>query len=448
MTILVDSCSYNCQNVGDLAMLTVAVTRLRELWPGASLQVITNAPDLIARHCGADVDTVPVRGRRLLLENRLLGRVSSWLPDALARPWDRFERQLAWERPAVASASLTIKSALNGHRASDVSAYLAAVERADLLVVSGAGIITDAFRHNALGILSTLDLVSRRGVPTAMFGQGLGPIHDPELRERAAEVLPRLMLIGVRESHSSVLLLRSLGVAPDRVTVTGDDAIELAYALRRESAPVPFGAPRAIGVNVRVAPYAGVQADMLSALGDTLIAAARRKCAKMIPIPIAHHGGGMDVDTLRALLPPEDRVDGGAALDSPQSVIQRVGACRVVVTGSYHGAVFALAQGIPVVALVKSDYYANKMLGVQQQFGVGCEVVRLDDQALPKRVEGAIDRAWADAERVREPLLASARDQIGRSRQAYARLRDVVATSPRRVAHRQVRQRASLNAMT
>ncbi len=137
----------------------------------------------------------------------------------------------------------------------------------------------------------------------------------------------------------------------------------------------------------------------------------------------------MDVDTLRALLPPEDRVDGGAALDSPQSVIRRIGECRVVVTGSYHGAVFALAQGIPVVALVKSDYYANKMLGVQQQFGVGCEVVRLDDQALPERVEGAIDRAWADAERVRAPLLASARDQIGRSREAYARLREMVATS-------------------
>ena len=235
MNILVDSCSYNCQNAGDLAMLTVAVTRLRELWPGASLQIITNAPDRIARHCGGDVDTVPVRGRRLLLENRLLGRVSSWLPHKLAQPWNRFERQLAWERPAVASASLTIKAALNGRRGSEVSAYLAAVERADLLVVNGAGIITDAFRDNALGILSTLDLVSRRGVPAAMFGQGLGPIHDPELRERAAEVLPRLTLIGVRESQSSVPLLRSLGVAPDRVMVTGDDAIELAYALRTDS---------------------------------------------------------------------------------------------------------------------------------------------------------------------------------------------------------------------
>ena len=51
VNILVDSCSYNCQNVGDLAMLTVAVSRLRELWPRAEIAVITNAPGRIARQC-------------------------------------------------------------------------------------------------------------------------------------------------------------------------------------------------------------------------------------------------------------------------------------------------------------------------------------------------------------------------------------------------------------
>ncbi len=79
VNILVDSCSYNCQNAGDLAMLTVAVSRLRKLWPRAAINVITNAPDLVARHCGV-VDTVPVRGRRLLLEDRLLGPLQHRLP--------------------------------------------------------------------------------------------------------------------------------------------------------------------------------------------------------------------------------------------------------------------------------------------------------------------------------------------------------------------------------
>ena len=63
MRILVDSCSYTGQNVGDLAMLRVAVSRLRQLWPDASIQVITDAPQAVAAQSGS-VEPVPVRGRR------------------------------------------------------------------------------------------------------------------------------------------------------------------------------------------------------------------------------------------------------------------------------------------------------------------------------------------------------------------------------------------------
>jgi polysaccharide pyruvyl transferase WcaK-like protein len=136
----------------------------------------------------------------------------------------------------------------------------------------------------------------------------------------------------------------------------------------------------------------------------------------------------MDVATLRGLLAGLGDGDGGASLDTPQLVIDRIGECRIVVTGSYHGAVFALAQGIPVVALVKSTYYANKMLGLVQQFGVGCELVRLDEDALSERLTAAIDRAWADAERVRPRLLGAAAEQIERGPSAYGRLREIVAT--------------------
>ena len=134
----------------------------------------------------------------------------------------------------------------------------------------------------------------------------------------------------------------------------------------------------------------------------------------------------MDVDTLRELLAGLGDTDGGASLETPQLVIDRVGECRVVVTGSYHGAVFALAQGIPVVALVKSPYYVNKMAGLQDQFGIGCELVRLDEGNVSGRIRAAIDRAWAEAERVRGPLLQAAAEQIERGRRAYARLVELV----------------------
>ena len=175
-----------------------------------------------------------------------------------------------------------------------------------------------------------------------------------------------------------------------------------------------------------MASYADVELEMLSDLRQALTAAALDYCARLIPIPIAHHGGRMDVDVLRELLKGLGDADGGASLDTPQLVIDRIGECRVVVTGSYHGAVFALAQGIPVVALVKSAYYLNKMAGLRDQFGIGCEIVRLDDGAVSERIRAAIDRAWADADGVRAPLLHAAADQIQRGRQAYARLREIV----------------------
>jgi polysaccharide pyruvyl transferase WcaK-like protein len=439
--ILIDSCSYNCQNVGDLAMLTVAVSRLRELWPAASIRIITNAPDLIARHCGrfGDVTPVPVAGRRRLLGESLLGRVAKQLPESIAAPWQRAEDGWRMTTPHLFATSLNMKARVRGTDVSDVDAFLGAVRDADLVVVNGAGILTDAFRDNAMGILATLDLAIHRKIPTAMFGQGLGPIDGAELRQRAADVLPCVDLIGVRESRSSVPLLRSLGVSPSRIVVTGDDAIEMAYAdgvrQGREA--------RAIGVNVRIAPYSNVGRDLLTSIRHALEQAARSHEARLIPLPIAHHGGGMDIETLRELLPVASSGDDpGAALDTPQDVIEQTGECRVVVTGSYHGAVFALAQGIPVVALARSRYYVDKMAGVMEQFGVGCELLALEEHEdrarLVTRLRTAIDRAWADADRVRAPLLASARDQIARGRQAYARCRLLLGDTVERLESPQV----------
>ena len=411
--ILIDSCSYTCQNVGDLAMLTVAVARLRELSPSARIQVLTSAPHLVARHCGA-VETVPIEGRRQFLAEHLLGRANRWLA---APAWRRLEESLRFNQPRFFNASAGLKRRLRGQRSNGaiapMDAFVDAIRAADLLVVSGAGILNDSFPEHALGILATIDLAVRRGIPAALVGQGIGPLDLPQLRQRAAHVLPRASLLAVRESSSSVSILRSLGVDPSRIVVTGDDAIELAMAAPRSEARAP-----SIGVNVRVADYAGVSHEMMVPLLDTLASAAAARGASLIGIPIAHHNGGMDLDTLRGLL--DDQHAG--ALDTPRAVIERVGECRVVVTGSYHGAVFALAQGIPAVALVKSRYYAAKMAGVADQFGLGCELVRLDDPDLPRALHAALDRAWDSAEAVREPLLLAAAEQVRRGRAAYARL--------------------------
>jgi colanic acid/amylovoran biosynthesis protein len=426
MTILIDSCAYTCQNVGDLAMLSVAVSRLRTLWPDAVIEVITAAPEIAAAHCG-NVNAVPLDGRQLVLQHRLIGRLERMLPAHVAKRWEGVEARLRSCHPTLLGFALRLKLGIRGQESGEAAAFLSAVHAADLVVVSGAGVITDAFLKNALGVLATLELAGHRGIPTAMFGQGLGPITSGELRSRAAQVLPSVRLIAIRERLASLPLLASLGVSPDRVIVTGDDAIEL--ALRAPAAEAAFGGAvhRDIGVNVRVAPYSEIGPEHFGVLREALRSASKVYDAELVPIPIAHRNQ-MDPTALRELLAgiAADDLDCGTSLNTPDLVIRRVGQCRIVVTGSYHAGVFALAQGVPTVALARSRYYRDKMSGLADQFGEGCQVVAVEAGLSASRIEAAIGAAWDGAERLRPALLARAAEQVERGRAAYARLLDLV----------------------
>ena len=52
----------------------------------------------------------------------------------------------------------------------------------------------------------------RLGRPTAMFGQGLGPLTHPLVRRQAGAVFPKLGALGVREGRIGPALARELGV--------------------------------------------------------------------------------------------------------------------------------------------------------------------------------------------------------------------------------------------
>jgi colanic acid/amylovoran biosynthesis protein len=107
-------------------------------------------------------------------------------------------------------------------------------------------------------------------------------------------------------------------------------------------------------------------------------------------------------------------------------VIRQAGECRVVVTGSYHAGVFALAQGVPVVGIARSEYYRDKFHGLAGQFGPGCTVLHADEAPFAGKLGEAIDRAWNEAETVRPQLLRAAESQVLAARAAYERLPAVI----------------------
>lgn len=413
--------AHHLLNVGDVAMLEVAVDRLSALWPEASIQVITENPERLRRFCPV-ARPVDAAGRRLWFEDHFFTYTFHRLaPPTLSRRARELERRLRRRWPGAAERIIRARAALRRDDMAPLEEFLAAVSAADLVVSTGAGALTDAFAPLALSILDLLETAKRNGAVTALLGHGVGPIENRALLRRAREVLPSIDLITLREGRAGLPLLQSLGVAPARVFVTGDDAVELAHRRAGEGA-----AGRGLGVNLRVARYSGVDRATVAVVGAVIREAASRHDAHPVSIPISWHPRESDAAVIEGLVGASSDIAEAAGVD----VVDRVRRCRVVVTGSYHAAVFALAQGVPAVALTSTGYYDAKFLGLEDQFEDGLEIVRLDDSELAPRLSAAIDSAWKSAGEVRPRLLRLAERQVKQGQAAYRHLYEIVSKPP------------------
>ena len=415
------------KNLGDVAMLQVAVARLMDLWPTACVQVLTDSPTDLARYCPGAKPLLRAGCACWVGERVLLGRFHQLLPKWASVRLTALKRTLGLQRPALLEMLIRLRLSIRGRdgRRRDFEVFLEALKNTGLLVVCGSGGFADSCREWNLSILGTMEAAIRRGVPVAMFGQGMGPLNDPMVLSKARHVLPRVSLITLRGSREGQPLLKSLGVAPEAMLTTGDEAVELAFAARAKKPG------SAVGINLRVASYAGVKAGATEKVRSVLQEFARRHKAPLLPIPIALHEFANDHLTIRRLLAGfDDESDGGLSLDTPLMVIKQTARCRIVITGAYHAAVFALAQGIPVVCLTNSAYYLAKFQGLEDLFGLGCTIVILSEPDLPRTLAAAIERAWNSAEVVRLPLLQSALRQIEGSRDAYQRLQNLIVPKP------------------
>ncbi|MBD2345354.1 polysaccharide pyruvyl transferase family protein [Anabaena subtropica] len=385
MRIVVENGSHHLKNMGDLAMLQVAVQRLNKIFPTAQIKVFTDVPaEELNKYCPG---AIPI-------ENKYHGDYFS----AIKRKTSDF---------------------LVGHKYQFNQAIKQIIDEADLIVTAGGGYLgVDAFKYHAISVIDLVKLANNAGKTTAILGHGFSPTKDQLFRKKLTNLLSEVDLIAVREQITSVPLLKSFGVTKNQIAITGDDAVELAYQNRRDKQG------DAIGVNIRMSNYSNIEREAFNCIKEALVEASKAFNTKLISTPISLVDEESDVATARALNLDED----GQGLDSPLKVIQQVGRCRVVVTGSYHAGVFALSQGIPVVALASSKYYQEKFLGLADQFEVGCKVILFSNypNTLKEEISQSIQDAWEKAEYLQIPLLNSAQKQIESGYLAYETLADLV----------------------
>jgi polysaccharide pyruvyl transferase WcaK-like protein len=423
MRILIEPSGYACRNMGDLAMLQVAVERLQRRWPEAEIAAFTAAPERLRYYAPGVVLYSPQLHEQLLAAHLNRRMPFATRAAVVLRRLQAMTAPRNWRRICRVTGRFLAGGSREGLFAAPQDwpgreGKRRLLRSFSLVVVSGAGCLADPFLGHAWRVLELIEAAVAAGVPTVLFGQGIGPLENPALRAKARAVLPRVDFVGLRESRKSFGLLRKLGVPAGRIRVGGDDTIEFAYRQRGQAAG------ECLGVNLRLARYSRMNRALASAVLKTVVEFAQRRAIEVVPVPISFDEHEADLDALARLrqISPSEPVP-----EEPAAVVRLVGRCRFLVTGSYHGAVFALAQGIPVVAVSNSRYYDDKFLGLAELFGAGCEVVRLGEPGALERLHGAMEGMAGAGEDLRGALLRSAVKQIALSHAAYDEAFEIVS---------------------
>ncbi len=389
--------------MGDVAMLQVALKRLQARLPSASFDVITRDPLLLSKHIESEnIHAIPADGNlHFHLPFNLIGglrRIFRSRETAI-----NIERLLFLTAPQQAIRRVLRRRKQRQVKTDELETFVTALLQADAVICTGGGYLTDDFGDHAERALLTAAIAAKLGKHVSFLGQGIGPIRNRSLNKLARRSLRLASSIGIRENGASLDILRNYGVRQDRVWVTGDDAIEAAY----DSRPDTMG--KGLGINLRLSHYAGITPEWRCHFLTSLTKQASMLGVECVSVPISWHEGEAD-DRVVSSIMPESKI---ALVHTPAASINVAGKCRLVVTGSYHAGVFALSQGVSVIGVYASNYYADKFQGLMRQFGNGCSGFDLRSTS-PKSgaLEAAVTAAWERADSNREHLLKIASAQI------------------------------------
>ena len=143
MRILVEPSDYVLRNVGDMAMLRTAVSRLATYWPNATIQILSDEPEALRAFCPEATPLASAGRRRWLTDEFIPGRRKA--------PYFFGPLQALLRNRAPELVEVFWRRRLRQHL-SDLHAlneFAEAVSKADFVIVTGMGGITDAFPEYA-----------------------------------------------------------------------------------------------------------------------------------------------------------------------------------------------------------------------------------------------------------------------------------------------------------
>ena len=274
--------------------------------------------------------------------------------------------------------------------------FLWRMRKTKLYINGGGSLMQDVTSHRSLWFyLFTISAAKRLGCQVMMYGCGIGPIHSPANRRRAAKVLQKSVdAITLRDTHSREEL-EDMGVTNPEIILSADPTVILPAAPEQvvdgilESQGIdPRG--RYIGFALRPWPGFEEKAALFGAAAD-----------------YAYEKYGLTP----VFLPIERRLDVGAArlaaqhMKAPHYILPETGSSdhtiglfarmQVVVSMRLHALVFAAGQGVPLVGVVYDQKISSFLSYIGQDLYTDLDAVTVE--ALRAHIDAACGRIGDEA---------------------------------------------------
>lgn len=279
------------------------------------------------------------------------------------------------------------------------SEIVPAIERLDILVIGGGGILYDG---DAKVYAREAMIAFEKNIPVMVYAVGAGPLKDPSTIEMVKILLDQAAVVTVRD-HISSQILEDIGVKRE-IIITADPALLLtsesidSNALKKEGF---LDKKRIIGMSVRETSAAAPDIKeehyhgLLANAADYMI---ERFDADVVFIPMEWKE--FDLQHSHAVISRMLRPQRATVLQGSYSsgqVLSIIKNLEFAVGMRLHFLIFSAIQGIPFVALP----YSPKVAGFLGDFGIEMPPIHLVDEG---RLMAYIDKAWDNRKSLQEKI--------------------------------------------
>lgn len=301
----------------------------------------------------------------------------------------------------------------------DMTAIMQELRGARLFLSGGGGLMQDVTGPFSVAYYGgLLKMAQWMGVPTMVFGQGVGPLNAPLNRMLVKSAFKGTRVVTVRD-QASLDLLSAMHLPEDRLVLTADPVLCLEPTDPGRIAQIWAGTglrPDVPTIAVSVRPWHTWFERQFKVFSTVLSHVSSACGAQIMLLPFQQPGDERITEELRDCLAyrPAEQAPAVAMLHewlSPQEMLGLIGRMELVVAMRLHAVIMAAASGVPAVGIA----YDPKVAHFAEQWGFPLipSVEALDDAS---QLEATLMGLWRERHAFRSRMQDVSATIVGRAR--------------------------------